>query len=59
MDRCPRNQLIARIHRTSSIIFPLTLKPSQKQNTSQVVGKEKYVYLDTSFTTESACNSNE
>jgi hypothetical protein len=59
MDKCPSNQLIARIQMTSNKMFPLTLKPTKKKNTTLVVGKEKYVQLDTAFTTESVCSSNE
>ena len=59
MDKFPRNKLNARIHMTSNKMFPLTLKVSNKKNTTLVFGKEKGVQLDTSFTTESAHNSNE
>ena len=59
MDRYPSNQLIARIHMTSNRMFPLTLKPSKKKNTTQIVDKGKSVQLDTPFTTESVCSSNE
>ena len=41
MDRYPSNQLIARIQMTSNKMFPLTLKPSMKRKTMQVVGKER------------------
>jgi hypothetical protein len=59
MDRYPSNQLIARIQMKSNKMFPLTLNPAKKKNTTQDVGKEKYVQLDTTFTAESACSSNE
>jgi len=43
MNKCPSNQLIARIQMTSKIMFPLTLNPTKKKNTTLDVGKEKYV----------------
>jgi hypothetical protein len=39
MERCPRNQLIARIQMTSNKMFPLTLKPSMKIKKVQTVGE--------------------
>jgi hypothetical protein len=59
MDKCPSNQLIAKIQMTSNRMFPLKLKPTKKKNTTLVVGKEKDVQLDIAFTTESAHSSNE
>lgn len=58
MDRCPRNQLIARIQMTNNKMFPLTLKPSKKKNIAQVFGKTKDMQYDTIFTAESASTSN-
>jgi transposase InsO family protein len=40
-------------------MFPLTLKPTKKKNTTLVVDKGKSVQLDTAFTTESAHSTNE
>ena len=37
LDRCRSNQLIAKIQMKSNILFPFTLKPSMKKNTTQVV----------------------
>jgi hypothetical protein len=59
MDKCPRNQLITRIKMTSNMMFPLTLRKTKKKNTTQDIGKKKYVQSDTTFTTESLRNSNE
>jgi hypothetical protein len=59
MDKCPSNQLIARIQMISNRVFPLTLKPTKKKNTVLVAGKSKYAQSDTAFTTESVCSSNE
>jgi hypothetical protein len=58
MDKYPTNQLIARIEMTSNIMFPLTLKSAKKKNTVLAISKEKYVRLETAFTTESACRNN-
>jgi hypothetical protein len=41
MEKCPSNQLIAKIHMTSNKMFPLTLKPTKKKNTTLVFVKEK------------------
>jgi hypothetical protein len=59
MDKFPSNQLIARFQMPSNIMFPLTLKPTNKKNSTLVVGKGKSVQLDTTFTVESVCSSNE
>jgi hypothetical protein len=40
-------------------MFPLTLKPAKKRNTTLAIGKEKDAQLDTAFTKESAHISNE
>ena len=49
MDRCPSNQLIARIQMTSKKMFPLTLNQSKKKNTMQAISKEIDVHSDTTF----------
>jgi hypothetical protein len=59
IDKIPSNQLIAIIHMTCNIMFPLTLKPTKKKNTMLVVGKENYAQLDTAFRAESERSSNE
>jgi hypothetical protein len=59
MDKYPNNQLIARIQMTSNKMFPFTLKPTMNRNTTQAVGKAKYVQLETTFTTKSGHSSNE
>jgi hypothetical protein len=53
LDRYPSNQLIARIQMTSNIMFPLTLKPTMKRKTMQVVYDTKDVQSDTAFKEES------
>jgi hypothetical protein len=53
LDRYPSNQLITRIQMTSNRMFPLTLKPTMKRKTTQVVYEEKYVHSDTAFKEES------
>ena len=59
MDKCPSNLLIEKIQMTSNKMFPLTLNPIKKKNTTQTVDKGKGAQLDTAFTTKSAHSSNE
>jgi hypothetical protein len=49
MDKCPSNQLIARIQMTRNIMFPLTLKLSMKRKIVQVVDDTKDEQSDTAF----------
>jgi hypothetical protein len=56
MDKFPSNLLIAKIQMTSNKMFPLTLKPSKKKNTTLFFGKEKDVQSNTAFTVESVCS---
>ena len=44
---------------TSNRMFSLTLNPVKKKNTTKIVDKRKGVQLDTAFTTESVCSTNE
>jgi hypothetical protein len=53
LDRYPSNQLITKIQMTSNIMFPMTLKPSMKRKTMQVVYEENDVHSDTAFKEES------
>jgi hypothetical protein len=59
MDKCPSNLLIAKIQMTSNRMFPLTLNPVKKKNTTKIVDKRKGVQLETAFTTESVHSTNE
>jgi hypothetical protein len=59
MEKYPRNHIIARIQMTSNKMFSLTLNPTNKKNTMSFVDKEKDVQLETAFTVESVCSSNE
>jgi len=52
LDKYPRNQLIAIIHKIRNIMFPLTLKPSMQRKKVQVVYKEKYVQSGNAFKEE-------
>ena len=58
MDKSPRNLLIAKIHMTNKRMFPLTLNPTKKKNTTPTIDIIKSVQLDTAFTTKSARSSN-
>jgi hypothetical protein len=49
----------SKIQMTSNRMFPLTLKPTKKKNTTLAIGKRKSVQLDTAFTAESVCSTNE
>jgi hypothetical protein len=53
LDRYPINQLITRIHMTNNIMFPLTLKPSMKRKTTQVVYEARDVHFGIAFKEES------
>jgi hypothetical protein len=53
LDKCPSNQLIAKIQMTRNIMFPLTLKPSMKKNTTQFVYDTKDEELETAFKEQS------
>jgi hypothetical protein len=53
MDTNQSNQLIARIQMTSNKMFPLTLKPSKKKNTTQVVYDTNDAQSNTAFKEES------
>jgi hypothetical protein len=52
LDKYPSNQLITRIQMTSNTIFPLTLNPSMKRKTTQVVYEVKDVHSETTFKAE-------
>ena len=58
MDKCPSNQLIAKIQMTSNIMFPLTLKPTKKKNKTQDIDKIKSAQLDTAFISKSVRGTN-
>jgi hypothetical protein len=56
MDKFPSNQLIEKIQMTGNKMFPLTLKPIKKKNTTQSTGKKESAH---NFNEEnSACNTN-
>jgi hypothetical protein len=59
MDKRLSNLLITKIQMTINIMFPLTLNPVKKKNTTLTVYNRKSMQLDTAFTTKNVRGTNE